>query len=106
VVHCTHACVVGSQIFAAAGQSAAVLQPTQAPVAVSQIGALRPAHCWLLVHAAWHVWVPGQQEGVVPVPQSAFVAHSTQAPCWQRGIAAGHWELLMQSTHPRVKSHS
>jgi hypothetical protein len=57
------------------GQSADVLQPTQAPVLALQNRALPSwAHCWLLVHAAWHIWPPGQQLGVVP-PQSAFVLH-------------------------------
>jgi len=79
--HSTHCCVVGSQIFAAAGQSLPVLQPTHAPVMVSQMDALRPVHCWSVVQAAWHVCVPGQHEGVTPVPQLAFVSHSTQAPC-------------------------
>jgi hypothetical protein len=51
------------------------LQPTHAPVLALQIRALPSwAHCWLLVHAAWHIWSPGQQLGVVP-PQSVFVLH-------------------------------
>jgi len=50
--HCTHCCVVGSQIFALTGQSAAVLQPTHAPVLTSQIGCRGPVpHDALLVHA-------------------------------------------------------
>jgi hypothetical protein len=57
------------------GQSAEELQPTQAPVFGLQMPALPScAHCWLLVHAAWHTWLPGQQLGVVP-PQSVFVLH-------------------------------
>jgi hypothetical protein len=54
VAHCTHCWVDGSQIFAAAGQSAAVLQPMHAPEA-EQIGALRLMHWALLVHAAKHL---------------------------------------------------
>jgi len=38
------------------GQSADEVQPTHAPVVVLQIGPLPSwEHCWLLVHAAWHV---------------------------------------------------
>ena len=55
--HCTHCRVVGSQTLCEAGQSAAVAQPTQAPVTLSQTGALLSCcwHCWLPVHAARQV---------------------------------------------------
>lgn len=75
--HSTHCAVVGSQILIELGQSVPELQPTHAPVLVLQIAALPLPfwHCWLLVHAAWHVWSAGQHAGVVPAPQSAFVLH-------------------------------
>jgi hypothetical protein len=76
LTHCTHCCEAGSQRLCDVGQSADELQPTQAPVLVLQIRALPSwEHCWLLVHAEWHVWVPGQQLGVVPLPQSVLVLH-------------------------------
>jgi hypothetical protein len=103
--HSTHPCVVALQIIAAAGQSAFVLQPTQAPVLVSHVGVARSVHSWSLVHAAWHVCVPGQHDGVVPAPQFAFVTHSTHAPSSQMDAAAGHCESSVQSTHPRTGSH-
>ncbi len=57
--HSMHCCVVASQIVplpCALGpvQSVAVMQPTHAPVAVSQIGA-RPPHEPLFVHGGWQV---------------------------------------------------
>jgi hypothetical protein len=57
VAHCTHCSVVGSQMLCDVGQLADVMQPTQAPVLVLQMGTLLScwAHCWLVVHAAWHV---------------------------------------------------
>jgi hypothetical protein len=74
--HPTHCAVVGSQILRELGQSAPELQPTHAPVLTLQIDALLPFwHCWLLMHAAWHVWFAGQHAGAVPAPQSAFDLH-------------------------------
>lgn len=105
LVHCTHRCVVGSQMPWDVGQSAAVLQPTQAPVLVLQIDAPWSWHCWLLVHAAWQPWSPGQQLGVVPLPQSVFVLHWTQLPSTQKCADAGHCESMVQATHPSVGSH-
>jgi hypothetical protein len=71
----THVCVAVSQTFASRPvQSVEVWHPMHAPVVVSQIGAWSRPHCALLVHAAWHVWSPGQHAGVVPL-QSAFVRH-------------------------------
>jgi hypothetical protein len=57
------------------------------------------------VQAAWQVWLPGQQLGVVPLPQSVFVLHWTQLPCTQKRIDAGHCESVVHTTHPRVGSH-
>jgi hypothetical protein len=58
--HSTHCCVVGSQRCISVGQSADVLHPTQAPVAVLQMGAPPPWQVIIVVlHAGWQVWSPG-----------------------------------------------
>jgi hypothetical protein len=80
--HCTHCSVVGLQMAPPAApppQSEVTLQPMQAPVLVSHMG-LRPLHCALPVQAAWHVLLPGQHTGVVPV-QPAEPVHCWQRPC-------------------------
>jgi hypothetical protein len=65
--HWTHCFVVGSQAGVSVGQSVDVLHPTQAPVAVSQVlAAAGHAGPPSTAHDAWHVWVLGQQAGVVP----------------------------------------
>ena len=105
-MHSTHCWVAGSQTLCDVGQSADVLQPTQAPVLVLQIGApLSWGHCWLLVHAAWHMWSPGQQLGVAPLPQSVFVLHCTQLLDTQKRAEAGQCESIVHATHPSVGSH-
>jgi len=58
-LHCTHCFRVGSHIFAVAGQSVDVTQPTQAPVAVSQIVPRAHGAPPSTAHAAWHVRLPG-----------------------------------------------
>jgi hypothetical protein len=76
LLHCTHCCVVGSQILWDVGQFAAEMQPTHAPVVVLHVRSLLSCgHDWLVVHAAWQVWLAGQQLGVVPLPQSVLVLH-------------------------------
>jgi hypothetical protein len=106
LAHCTHCCVVGSQTLCEVEQSPDVLQPTQAPVVTLQIRAFPSwAHCWLLVHAAWHWWSPGQQLGVVPLPQSTFALHCTQLPTRQKRADAGHCKSVVHATHPSAGSH-
>jgi hypothetical protein len=92
-----------SQIFALPVQSVAVLQPTQAPPVVLQIGAVR-GHAAALVHAAWQSWSDDQHAGVAPL-QSAFDAHVTHAPCEQCGAAAGQFASAVHSTQPSVALH-
>jgi len=103
VEHSTHCCVALSQIFASAGQSLAVEQPTHSPPG-SQMPAAR-GQSWLRVHAAWHAWSPGQHDGVVPPPQSASLRHGTHAPERQYRRLARHCGSAVQATHPRVASH-
>ena len=82
--HCTHWSLLVSQMAPPAAppvQSDVILQPMHAPVLVSHIG-LRPPHCALLVHAVWHVWLPGQQTGVA-AGQPAELVHCWQRPCEQ-----------------------
>ncbi len=82
--HCTHCSLLVSQMAPPAAppaQSDIILQPMHAPVLVSHIG-LRPPHCALLVHAVWHVWLPGQQTGVA-AGQPAEPVHCWQRPCEQ-----------------------
>jgi hypothetical protein len=94
--HSTQVCVVVSQIFALAGQSVAVTQPTHAPVLVSQTSPPRHVVPPSPTHDARHVWVDGWHAGVVP-EQSALEAHSTHALFRQcasfvgQSLSAMHW---------------
>jgi hypothetical protein len=107
-----HCCVTGSQIGRGAAQSVFVLQPTQAPVAVSQsFGSWLPwpwpgcvGHEALLVHAAWHLWSPGQHAGAA-APQSAFVRQASQAPRMQNGAPAPQSGSTRHWTQPSAASH-
>jgi hypothetical protein len=104
--HSTHCCDVGSHVFASrCVQSALVWQPMQAPLVVSQIGAWSRPHMALLVHAAWHVWSPGQQTGVAVPLQSALVRHCPHEPATQTFALAGHCVSAVHSTQPSVASH-
>src|SRR5581483_1891407 len=85
-------------------QSVADLQPMHAPllVVVSQMGVL-PLQSAFVAQAAWHVWVPGQHAGVA-AGQSESERHWAQVPVavTHLGAVAGHIELAVQSTQPRV----
>ena len=101
--HCTQRMAVESQTGAADGQSIDERQPTHAPVLVSQMlgwpipmGQGAPPS----PQAAWHVWLPGQQTGVVPLPQSLLVTHVTQLPFKQCGAAVEQSEFVKHWTHP------
>jgi hypothetical protein len=101
VTHSTHCCVAGSQKLCVVGQSVAVMHPTHAPLATSQIEALLSCEqSWLLVQAAWQVWSRGQQLGVVPLPQSVLVRHWTQPPERQKRSLAGHCESDVHASSP------
>jgi hypothetical protein len=106
--HSTHCCVVVSQILFPAPQSIEVRQPTHtpAPDEVSQMGE-SCGQFMFVVHAAWHVWSPGQQDGIA-APQSLFFRHAAHCPTpgTQKGADAPQFPLLVQSTQPSVVSHS
>jgi hypothetical protein len=79
------------------GHVIAVMQPTQAPVVVSQVGA-SPGQVALLLQAGWHCASPGKQ--LCPTAQSAAVRQATHAPETQKGWFIGQSVLVAQSPHP------
>jgi hypothetical protein len=100
--HCTHS-FEAPHTGLAVGQVMEVMQPTHAPVVGSHTlgwpipaGHIAPPS----PHAAWQVWLLGQQTGVVPVPQSALVAHATHALFRQCGVAVGQFMSVKHWTHP------
>jgi hypothetical protein len=87
------------------GQSAAVTQPTQAPVAVSQIGVPPPQRVPAppsAVHAARQTCAAGEHTGVVP-EHWELTSHCTQAPAdVQTGAVVGQSLFAMQATQPML----
>jgi hypothetical protein len=101
--HSTHAPVVVLQIARGLAQSVLALQPTQAPVAVSQ-SFVSPEQVVPAVHEPSHLCDPGQHEGA-EAPQSALVRHASHLPRMQNFEEAPHWASEVQSTQPRAASH-
>jgi hypothetical protein len=108
VAHATHCDDVGSHTLFGAWQFMDDTQPTHAPgeaVEPVQIG-VSPPHMPLAVQAAWHVWSPGQHDGIA-AGQSVFDAQAPHCPlpAKQNGVGIEQSVLVVQSTQPSAGLH-